>query len=798
MKIHEALARQIVLAQAVETSDIQGKLISDVERDQIDARIAKEARSANEPTVALGADTNADTGAVLAKRAAMLLDIVEGRNRVVASLQKTQNLQHAMAWLLPLGALVLGIAVDRVFNPSRVDLLSETFLGVLIWNVIVYALIVLSLFRRSPQRPVAWIEALRHFAAGMPMWRRARNALGADIAVQFSKRWQALTASLARQRLLHMMHLAAAAWGAGVALSLILRGTVRAYTIGWESTLLNAQQVHSVLSVLSWPLVQIFGVDSFTIDDIARLQFDVGMGAIGKDGSRWLWMYVGLLFVLVVLPRLALAALSAWRARQLAKDITIDLDEPYFQRIIDNLSPANVRLGLLTHHADDQSALQHVLISGRTPLHTGRPALSSYKLMDTERGDALWSVDITSGDALQASSFSLMAAKNSAEKTRVQTWRKWLGTADTDANRVADLDVILHVVSQVQDLNAALPVLQSLRRPVLILVRSHGVSGALHTALLDQCKLHQRNNDLSMDILDFEDFACCWVQERTLLDAIARHVPRARTQGFARLTIAWEQRSQKRFTAAMAAMVEALTYAARQFEEIPKLALMDRVSSDKRQAHATQEQAAMQAVLERVKLQDHAYVQTLLSLHGLTSDATNALALNGNFAVQTAVSAPKAAMGGAASGAAMGASIDLLTGGLTLGAAAALGALAGGSFAFAGALWNNRTAPNGGTRVSLSDDMLLALVQACLVRYVAVIHLHRDGYGADADADANSDVRQAVWSTEVFTELLSHTKQILPMLENSRKGDTVREGFATLAEQMARQVLQRLYPAVRF
>ena len=45
---------------------------------------------------------------------------------------------------------------------------------------------------------------------------------------------------------------------------------------------------------------------------------------------------------------------------------------------------------------------------------------------------------------------------------------------------------------------------------------------------------------------------------------------------------------------------------------------------------------------------------------------------------------------GAATGAAMGAGIDMITGGLTLGAATALGAMIGGGAAYAAALWKNR------------------------------------------------------------------------------------------------------------
>ena len=789
MKIPETLARQIILAQAVETSDVQGKFISDLERDQIDSRIAKEMRPAG-GTHGTDADTSATLGATLAKRAAMVLDIAEGRNRVVAGLQRTRNLQHAMAWVIPVCAFVLGVVVDRVVNPSRVDLLSETFLGLLVWNLVVYAAMLLSIFRRTPQQSGWLMELLRHGAASVPLWRPAGGSLGTAIAIQFSKRWQTLTASLTQQRMLYVMHLAAAALAAGTALSLILRGTVKAYTIGWESTLLSAQQVHVVLSILSWPLVQVFGMDPFTIDDVARLQFDTGVGKVGNDGSRWLWMYVGLMLAVVVLPRLLLAALSAWRARQLAQHITLDLDAPYFQRIIDNLSPAAVTLGVLAHHADDLGALQYVL-NQETRAQAGPSARATHKLLETERGDALWTTELNAKYGEQHPTPSLGNA-NRLEIVSWQNWRNWIGTATAAPDNEPSYDVVLHIVSQVSDLADALPVLQALRRPVLMLVRSKDNSAAHHAELLGQCKLHQRNNDLSMDILDFEAFASCWVQEHALLEAIARHVPRARTQGYARLTSAWEQRSQKRFTSSVEAMVETLTHAARQSQEIPKLSLIDRVSSDKRQARATHEQTAMAAVLARVQLQDQAYVQKLLSTHSLASDAASALTLDGKFAIQSAVSAPRAAMGGAASGAAMGASIDLLTGGLTLGAAAALGALAGGSFAFAGALWNNRTAPNGGTRVSLSDDMLMALAQACLLRYLAVIHLQRDTSGLDPEA------RQEFWNNTAAEALQSHKKHILQLLDSARTGDSAQDSLTSLMVEMTHQVLQKLYPVARF
>ena len=79
------------------------------------------------------------------------------------------------------------------------------------------------------------------------------------------------------------------------------------------------------------------------------------------------------------------------------------------------------------------------------------------------------------------------------------------------------------------------------------------------------------------------------------------------------------------------------------------------------------------------------------------------------FHEQQTVDAPQAGMAGAATGAAMGAGIDLLTGGLTLGAAAALGAMIGGGAAYAAAAWKNRGSATGQPQVQLGDELLQTL-----------------------------------------------------------------------------------------
>ena len=72
------------------------------------------------------------------------------------------------------------------------------------------------------------------------------GGLAARIVADFHTRWFAHAADLLQQRAARVLHLCAAAWGAGIALSLLLRGLVVRYQFGWESTFLDAAQVHAI------------------------------------------------------------------------------------------------------------------------------------------------------------------------------------------------------------------------------------------------------------------------------------------------------------------------------------------------------------------------------------------------------------------------------------------------------------------------------------------------------------------------------------------------------------------------
>jgi hypothetical protein len=780
MRMDEAAARRVILAHAIETVDTQGTLLSEVERDQIDRQARQEA----------GAD-GAEPSAVspvrfLDLRARHVLHAVEQRNPAVAELQDPWPWQRWLAAGLPVGAMVLGVLTDVIANPHRVDLVSLPLLGLVLWNLFMYLLLLAgwALAQRRPERPAA--EAPRRRADSLLRWRRGFGNVRADVTALFQLRWQVAARALTLQRWKRVLHLSAAGWAVGVSLSLLMRGLVVEYRVGWESTFLDAAQVHAILSFLRLPALLVFPFQPFSVQEVASLQFSQGGGAIG--GARWVYMYVALLLVVVVVPRLLLAAAAFWHERTLNRQVPVDARDPYYKRVVSLLSTSRVQLSLLTHRPEDKAALARVLVqepeAGRT-------------LITSPQGDVLRMVDL-SGSQVPAPP----PPGGSAVADWTPRWMKsLLGQPRADAAIDPTLaaareegNVVLHVVGTSGDMQAALPLLEWLGRPVLVLVNRPDVAQADGPGLLAQCEAQARQQPLAATVLSFDAFARCWIQERVLLGAVGAALPESARAGFERIAVAWDRRNLTRFGRSMAAVAEHLLYAARQVQEVQGASLsVKSLLPGERQAQAQARQAAMNEVVKRLHVSAGELFSRLRVLHGIDEAAAGALQhrLQEKFVVQQAVDTPQAGMAGAATGAAMGASVDLLVGGLTLGAATALGALVGGGAAYIAAAWKNRATSAGSTVVQLSDEMIQAIAEAALLRYLAVAHYGRGAAGS-------ADELTPFWTADVVAAVEAHRDRLTPFWVAARTQPDPGKLVAALGgelEATAREVLDRLYPA---
>ncbi len=798
--MNEAAARRVLLAQAIESADPQGRLVDADRRAQIDRHSGAAARLAGE------AGGSAALSGFLQARAALVLEAATGRDRALVSLQDRGASERWITAGLPLAALLLGVFTDQVANPHQVNLLSKPLLLLLLWNLVVYGLLLAHLARhRSDATAPNRFAGLRQWLAGWRDWGRRPRHLRSEVGAAFLLRWHRLTGTLYGQRLARTMHLAAAAWALGVALSLFFGGVWARYGVQWESTFLSAPDVHRFLSILFRPVTALFPWASFSLEEVRALRATGPLhapldAADNFTGRRWVFLHAMLLTLFIVLPRVLLAAVAWWHERTLARAIPVDLADPYFQRLLSLLTPAQVQLCLLAHRNEDRAALLRVLLHGAgatpsdVPLAPGQQRL----LLEGPGNETLGLLELPDLPDLNAPA-SLPRERIAAPGGWTQRLRFRLfgpppapvPPADPALLSARDTsDVVLHVVGSAADLGPAAGMLGWLGKPVLVLVNGGAVEVA---GVLAQCKAQATEAGSLSRVLGFGQFARCWVQEPVLLDAVGRCLPQSKLPGYARLVASWHERNLDQLRAAMAIVARTLLDAARQIEDAGKpRSLIGLVSAAGRGDQERRTRDAMAAVVDRLQRADADATTGLLLLHGLDPDAAVRLnhPLDEKFVVQHAVSARDAGVAGAATGAAVGVSIDLLTAGLTLGLAAAAGAVVGGGAAWVAAVWKNQATPAGTSVVQLSDAMLQAMVEAALLRYLAVIHFGRDR------ADG-TDV-QARWRDEVVAAVGRRSDDLNEEWSAARAGPQGLEpaaGLASMLESITLAVLERLYPA---
>ena len=791
--LDEPLARRALLVRAIESSDTQGRLLSLIERDDID-RLAL--RAASQGT----SDMTVRVEAFLRERTQQLLRVVENRNPALAALQNRRPWAQKLALAALLAAVVFGAATDRIANPHRVDLLSLPLLAIIAWNLLVYSALIAGYFlQRRHHGRAASSSSFMRWADSWHGWPRRASQLRAQVTAVFMRLWYGASAALQAQRWRKLLHLAAAGWAFGVGLSLFTRGLVVEYRVGWESTFLDAGQVHAILRVLLAPVMALFPFQPFSVQDIASLQFSNGSGA--QAGARWVYMYATLLAVVVIAPRLLLAFYAGWRERALSRRVLLSLADPYYQRLLVLLSPTRVQLGLLTLRGEDSEALLRVLLpraQATQAFHSPETAPGTRQtLLRTSKGEELGLVNVPQARTPPAQT-NPAAAGWTGRTSR--TFNRLLARGGTaPANHTAlqttagDSDVLLIVVRSADDIAAALPQTPEPGQPTLLLINDLGDATAQRVALVAQCRAQARAAGLQAEVLGFDSFARCWVQDTLLLNAIARCLPRHKKDGFARLAAAWAQRNRELLAQSMLLIAGQLLEAAREVQEVRSAPPFVKrlISAADRQADAQVRQDAMTALSERLQRSIGQAHAQLLRLHGM-DDATGEVpeqAFKEKFVIQAPIHAAEAGLAGAATGAASGASIDLLTGGLTLGAAAALGALLGGGAALAGAAWKNRTTPAGSTLIQLSDDMLQALVEAALLRYLGVAHRGRSALAGGPSETA------ALWASEVVAAVEARKDSLRRYWKEARTQVAPRApSLGNELQTMARAVLNELYP----
>ena len=413
--MNEQAARSLVLVGAIESADRMGELLSEADR-QSASRSARElaqwkaSQSAAQPT--------ADE--FLQQRADQLVNRLSERFTLLEPFLHPSPGPLALLWTgLPAAALLAGMFLDQITDPHRVDLLSAPLLLIVAWNLAVYAALLAWPWRPAarrtrrqagPVRPASRVGLLGLIGLQGTRLPRGLPPALAGVLSAFITQWAQLSRRLTLARVSRTLHLASALFAIGAVASLYARGYVAQYSAGWESTFLDASQVHAALSVLFAPALAVFPLQGFSVADVQALRF--GQPPSVPSGARWVHLYAATLGLLVVLPRMLLAGAAGLQARKWAKNFPLDLDQPYFRRLLAALGSAPGMLQVLPYsfavdeaRATGLNQLASQLLGGQAQAAV-RPSLA----YGSEPGEALHGLNLSdAGITLTAVLFSLSA-----------------------------------------------------------------------------------------------------------------------------------------------------------------------------------------------------------------------------------------------------------------------------------------------------------------------------------------------------------------------------------------------------
>ncbi len=333
--MNEASARLVLLVRSLESP-----LGASPHWNQADADWASRAA-----TEVVGEDASGDR--FLARRAQLALERLGDRDRQFRKLTTTGRWRTWTGALPVAAGFALGILMDAAGPNRYVNILAFPLLGLILWNLLTYALLAVHSLRapfQASRRPPGLlgrtVARLGGALAEAPLDDQA------SVALRFRSDWARAALPLTGWRVARVLHLAAAAFALGAIAALYTRGLVLQFQAGWESTFLSAGQVHQALSALLGPASALTGIpipDAVQLEGL-RLPEHPGAGA-----APWIHLYAASLLIFIVLPRVLLALISALAARRLEQHFPLPLGDAYFQRLQRSFSGQAARLHVVPY-----------------------------------------------------------------------------------------------------------------------------------------------------------------------------------------------------------------------------------------------------------------------------------------------------------------------------------------------------------------------------------------------------------------------------------------------------------------
>ena len=390
-----------------------------------------------------------------------------------------------------------------------------------------------------------------------------------------------------------------------------------------------------------------------------------------------------------------------------------------------------------------------------------------------------------------------------------QAWDRFLNrplwcSQEAVRNVRSEADVVLYLVNATEDPQAAayvepeLELLSWMNRPVLVVLNQVGTTDA--RATVARWRTHLASVAVVRDVLTLDAFSRAWVEESLILERVTGLLEGDKRAAMQRLVRAWNDRNLRVFDASIDALARYLGEVATERQPIGSSShgspswLSERLA-DLRSLSRVDRERAMGLLFDRVQAATRRLMDELIALHQLSGSSQAQVERRlEDAAVQqheTINPTTGAIAGGAVSGLLTGLGADALTGGLSLGGGAIIGAMLGalGGYAFGGAY---RLVIGGAPAIQFQPATLDRLAREAVLRYLLVAH-HGRGRGDYADLDY-----PAQWAADVEAHVARHREPLDAAWREAARG---RESATDVAARLrpvlrdiVRDVLRQRFP----
>lgn len=318
--MHQQALRTVLLIQAIEETDRLGEVIPLADRAEASrAAVRESGPSAPDPA---GTSLSAVSETYLVRRAERLFGKLCARSPAVAH---ALALAGGFTWLgrvVLVAAFAVGASLAALDGSRRINILAFPLIGLIGWNLVVYALLcaawLRTLHRSQPAHSRASSRAYAHWI-GSRIEGLLRRSTRFNVPLtnglrRFVGEWSAVSQPLLLLTGKRLMHLAAALVAVGLIAGLYVRGVALRYEAGWESTFLGPRTARVLVEILYGPASALSGIPLASVEEIRSLRWTATGG--GGAAASWIHLIALTAVLYIIIPR-TLAALAAtvslWR-----------------------------------------------------------------------------------------------------------------------------------------------------------------------------------------------------------------------------------------------------------------------------------------------------------------------------------------------------------------------------------------------------------------------------------------------------------------------------------------------------